>query len=48
LHCTKALIQSGITTIYYDEAYRVDDFAVHLLEINAIKCVQISLGEDDE
>ena len=45
LHCTKALIQSGITSIYYDEAYRVDDFALHLLEINGIECIQISLEE---
>lgn len=45
LHCTKALIQSGITSIYYDKAYRVDDFALHLLEINGIECIQISLEE---
>ena len=41
LHCTKALIQSGITKIYYEEAYRVDDFALHLLEINGIIYKQI-------
>lgn len=41
LHCTKALIQSGITKIYYDEDYRVDDFALHLLDINGIIYKQI-------
>ncbi len=41
LHCTKALIQSGIKKIYYGEAYRVDDFAIHLLELNDIAYEQI-------
>ncbi|NLY35942.1 MAG: dCMP deaminase family protein [Tissierellia bacterium] len=41
LHCTKALIQSGITKIYYEEAYRVDDFALHLLDTNGIIYKQI-------
>lgn len=42
LGCTKAIIQSGIKAIYYDERYRVDDFALHLIEINEIECRQIS------
>ncbi|HZK10015.1 MAG TPA: dCMP deaminase family protein [Clostridia bacterium] len=41
LNCTKALIQSGITSIYYEEAYRVDDFAIHLLDTNEIIYKQI-------
>lgn len=41
LHCTKALIQSGISRIYYKSAYRVDDFAIHLLDINEIDYIQI-------
>ncbi|NLY72660.1 MAG: CMP deaminase [Tissierellia bacterium] len=41
LNCTKALIQSGITKIYYKEAYRVDDFALHLLDINGIDYIRV-------
>ncbi|WP_308533895.1 deaminase [uncultured Peptoniphilus sp.] len=36
LNCTKALIQAGITSIYYHEAYRVDDYCLELLEKNNI------------
>ena len=28
LNCTKSLIQAGIKKIYYNEAYRMDDYAV--------------------
>ena len=41
LNCTKALIQSGIKKIYYDEAYRMDDFAIRLLELNDIPFEQV-------
>lgn len=41
LHCTKALIQSGITKIFYEEAYRLDDFAIDLLDMNGIMYTQI-------
>ncbi len=36
LNCTKALIQSGITKIYYHDDYRVDDYALELLNMNDI------------
>lgn len=36
LNCTKALIQAGITKIYYDIDYRMDEYAVELLNINDI------------
>lgn len=41
LHCTKALIQSGIKKIFYEEAYRMDDFAIDLLDMNGITYTQI-------
>ena len=41
LNCTNAIIQSGIENIYYGEAYRVDDFALHLLDINGINYKKI-------
>lgn len=37
INCTKALIQAGITEIYYENDYRTDDYAMHLLEVNNIK-----------
>ena len=36
LNCTKALIQAGISEIYYDDDYRMDDYAIELLEKNNI------------
>ncbi len=36
LNCTKALIQSGISEIYYLESYRIDEYAIELLEKNNI------------
>lgn len=45
LNCTKALIQSGITKIYYEIGYRMDDFAIYLMEINNIEYIKI-LPED--
>lgn len=36
LNCTKALIQAGIKAIYYKNAYRVDEYAVLLLNRNNI------------
>lgn len=36
LNCTKALIQAGISEIYYDNNYRMDDYAIELLEKNNI------------
>ncbi len=41
LNCTKSLIQAGIKKIYYHEAYRVDDYAIELLNKNNIEYIQI-------
>ena len=41
LNCTKALIQAGIVAIYYKNAYRVDDYALELLEKNQVKIQQL-------
>lgn len=46
LNCTKAIIQSGITKVYYEEGYRIDDFALYLLDINEIKYEQIKADEE--
>lgn len=36
LNCTKALLQSGISEIIYKHAYRVDEYALELIERNNI------------
>ncbi len=41
LNCTKALIQAGITKIYFNNDYRVDDYAIVLLERNGIPYIKI-------
>ncbi|MDO5690324.1 MAG: cytidine/deoxycytidylate deaminase family protein [Tissierellia bacterium] len=41
LNCTKALIQAGISKIYYHEGYRIDDYAILLLERNGIESVRL-------
>ena len=46
LNCTKSLIQAGIANIYYREAYRVDEYALELLDRNEIECVQVDLPDD--
>ncbi|MFB0918480.1 MAG: cytidine/deoxycytidylate deaminase family protein [Clostridiaceae bacterium] len=47
LNCTKAIIQSGITKIYYGEGYRMDDFAIELLTVNDIPFEQIPAVSED-
>ncbi len=42
LNCTKALIQAGISKVYYEKAYRIDEYAAHLFKANEIEVVQIS------
>lgn len=37
LNCTKALIQAGIKKIYFQNDYRVDEYAMELLHINGIE-----------
>lgn len=41
LNCTKALIQAGISKIYYREGYRIDPYALDLLKRNKIEAVQL-------
>lgn len=36
VNCTKAIIQAGICKIYYKNDYRIDDYAVDLLNMNDI------------
>ncbi len=37
LNCTKALIQAGIKKIYFQDDYRIDEYALELLRINGIE-----------
>lgn len=37
LNCTKALIQAGIKNIYYKNDYRIDEYALVLLDRNEVK-----------
>ncbi|WP_151409939.1 deoxycytidylate deaminase [Anaerococcus sp. Marseille-P9784] len=46
LNCTKSLIQAGISKIYYNNAYRVDDYAKELLERNKIPYIKIDLPRE--
>ena len=41
LNCTKSLIQAGIKEIYYSNDYRIDPYAIELLEKNKIKYEKI-------
>ena len=41
LNCTKSLIQAGIVRIYYHEGYRIDPYAMELLEKNGIEAICI-------
>ena len=41
LNCTKALLQAGITEIYYKDDYRVDEYALELIKNNNIKLVKM-------
>ena len=41
LNCTKALIQSGISKIFYKNGYRIDDYAIELLDKNGIEHIQL-------
>ncbi len=41
LNCTKALIQAGISAIYYHQGYRMDEYAIELLERNNIPYIEL-------
>lgn len=36
LNCTKALIQAGIKNIYYKSDYRLDEYAIQLMDGNGV------------
>lgn len=42
LNCTKALIQAGIKQIYYKNDYRLDEYAIELLENNKVGYQKLS------
>lgn len=44
LNCTKALIQAGICKIYYVNAYRVDEYALELLDRNHIEHIKLDVN----
>lgn len=46
LNCTKALIQAGISKIYYANAYRVDEYALELLDKNHIEHIKLDVNND--
>ncbi len=41
LNCTKALIQAGIKKIYFQNDYRIDEYAMELLQINGIEVERV-------
>ncbi len=43
LHCTKLIIQSGIQHIYYETPYRMDDYAIQLLDQAGVGTTQIEV-----
>lgn len=43
LNCTKLLIQAGIRHIYYEVPYRVDPYAIELLEKAGVGTTQITV-----
>ncbi|WP_262314660.1 deoxycytidylate deaminase [Lacticaseibacillus parakribbianus] len=42
LNCTKALIQAGITAVYYQSAYHNDPYALELLAAHHVAVVQLT------
>ncbi len=42
LNCTKSLLQAGISRLYYRFDYRIDDYAIELLEKNNVEYKKIS------
>lgn len=46
LQCTKSLIQAGICSVYFEEAYHPDPYAAHLLEVAKIPMKQVHSNLD--
>lgn len=47
LLCSKQIIQAGIKHIYYGEKYRVDEYAVELLQQAGVGMTQIKSGGEE-
>ena len=47
LNCTKALIQAGIKSIYYENAYRVDEYALELLKLAGVEVVAYDKDKEE-
>ncbi|HHY72945.1 MAG TPA: ComE operon protein 2 [Bacillus bacterium] len=45
VHCTKAIIQSGIKAIYYAEDYKNHPYAIEILEKANVKFVKVELKD---
>lgn len=45
IHCTKAIIQSGIQAVYYAQDYKNHPYAIELLEEANVKVEQVELEE---
>ncbi len=45
LNCAKSLIQAGISKVFYENAYRVDDYAKELFKNNNVETVQFTTTE---
>ncbi|WP_102345528.1 ComE operon protein 2 [Bacillus sp. Marseille-P3661] len=45
IHCTKAIIQSGIKAVYYAEDYKNHPYAIELLNNANVKVEQVELEE---
>lgn len=43
LHCTKLIVQAGIKHIYYETPYRMDEYAIQLLQQAGVGMTQISV-----
>ena len=46
LQCTKTIIQSGISNLYYLHEYRNSEYAKELLEHAGIKIIQVEMPDD--
>ena len=48
LNCTKSLFQAGITSVYYQNNYRVDEYALQLLDDHQIPYIQLTNDSPSE
>ncbi len=45
VHCSKAIIQSGIKAVYYAEDYKNHAYAIEMFQSSEVKVVQVELEE---